>query len=86
MPYAQLILEEAALSDVDETLIDEIFAVLVRDFNGYAVELSDKPATTDGQARFATRMIRRPVHDPTRYAQIWKEHILPLNGAYQMHP
>jgi acyl-CoA dehydrogenase len=86
VPYAQLVLEEAALSDVDETLIDEIFAVLVRDFNGYAVELSDKPATTDEQARFATRMIRRPVHDPSRYAQIWKEHILPLNGAYQMRP
>ncbi|OBG92925.1 acyl-CoA dehydrogenase [Mycobacterium sp. E3251] len=86
VPYAQLILEEAALSDVDETLIDEIFAVLVRDFNGYAVELSGKPATTDDQARFATRMIRRPVHDPSCYAQIWKEHILPLNGAYQMRP
>ncbi|OBH90217.1 acyl-CoA dehydrogenase family protein [Mycobacterium scrofulaceum] len=86
VPYAQLILEEAALSDVDETLIDGIFAVLVRDFNGYAVELSDKPATTDDQARFATRMIRRPAHDPARYAQIWKEYILPLNGAYQMRP
>ena len=85
-PYAQLILEEALLSDVDETLIDQIFAVLVRDFNGYALELSDKPATTDEQARFAMRMIRRPVHDPARYAQIWKEHILPLNGAYQMRP
>ncbi|OCB18354.1 acyl-CoA dehydrogenase [Mycobacterium malmoense] len=86
VPYAQLILEEALLSDVDETLIDGIFAVLVRDFNGYAVELNDKPATTDEQARFAMRMIRRPVHDPSRYAQIWKEHILPLNGAYQMRP
>ncbi len=86
VPYAQLILEEAALSDVDETLIDGIFAVLVRDFNGYAVELSDKPATTDDQARFATRMIRRPAHDPSRSAQIWKEHILPLNGAYEMRP
>lgn len=86
VPYAQLILEEATLSDVDETLIDEIFAVLVRDFNCYAVELSDKPATTDDQARMATRMIRRPVHDPSRYAQVWKEHIQPLNGAYQMRP
>lgn len=85
-PYAQLILEEAGLSGVDEALLDEIFAVLVRDFNGYAVELSDKPATTDEQARFATRMIRRPVHDPSGYAQVWKEHILPLSGAYQMRP
>jgi acyl-CoA dehydrogenase len=86
VPYAQLILEEATLSGLDEALIDEIFAVLVRDFNGYAVELSDKPATTDKQARFATRMIRRPVHDPARYDQIWKEHVQPINGAYQMRP
>ena len=64
VPYAQLILEEAPLSGVDEALIDEIFAVLVRDFNSYAVELGDKPATTDAQARFAMRMIRRPVYDP----------------------
>ncbi len=86
VPYTQLILEEAPLSGVDEAVIDEIFAVLVRDFNGYAVELGDKPATTDEQARFAMRMIRRPVHDPTRYDQIWKEHVLPLSGAYRMRP
>jgi acyl-CoA dehydrogenase len=86
VPYAQLVLEEAGLSGVDAALIDEIFAVLVRDFNGYAVELNDKPATTDKQARFATRMIRRPVHDPARYDQIWKEHVHPLSGAYQMRP
>jgi acyl-CoA dehydrogenase len=86
VPYAQLILEEVPLSGVDEALIDEIFAVLVRDFNSYAVELSDKPATTDQQARFAMRMIRRPVHDPAPYDQIWKEHVLPISGAYQMRP
>ena len=86
VPYAQLILEEAGLSGVDHALIDEVFGVLVRDFNGYAVELSDKPATTDEQARFAMRMIRRPVHDPARYHQVWKEHVQPLNGAYRMRP
>jgi len=84
VPYAQLILEEAPLSGADEPLIDEIFAVLVRDFNTYAVELHDKAATTDEQARFAMRMIRRPVNDPGRYDQVWKEHVLPINGAYEM--
>jgi acyl-CoA dehydrogenase len=86
VPYAQLILEEAPLSGVGEPLIDEIFAVLVRDFNTYAVELHDKAATTDEQARFAMRMIRRPVNDPGRYDQVWKEHVLPINGAYEMRP
>jgi acyl-CoA dehydrogenase len=32
------------------------------------------------------RMIRRPVHDAASYDQVWKEHVLPLNGAYQMRP
>jgi acyl-CoA dehydrogenase len=86
VPYAQLILEEAALSRVDEALVDEIFALLVRDFNSYAVELNDKPSATDQQARFAMRMIRRPANDPARYDQIWKEHVLPISGAYQMRP
>ena len=86
VPYAQLILEEAALSRVDEALLDEIFALLVRDFNSYTVELNDKPSTTDQQARFAMRMIRRPTHDAARYDQIWKEHVLPVSGAYQMRP
>jgi acyl-CoA dehydrogenase len=86
VPYAQLILEEAPLSGVDETLIDQIFGLLVRDFNSYAVELTDKPSATDEQARFAMRMIRRPVHDPARYDRVWKEYVLPLNGAYEMRP
>ncbi|MCV7101671.1 acyl-CoA dehydrogenase [Mycobacterium palustre] len=90
VPYAQLILEEAGLSApeqaADGALLDEIFAVLVKDFNAYAVDLADKPATTDAQARFALRMIRRPVHDSARYDQVWKEHLQPLNGAYQMRP
>jgi acyl-CoA dehydrogenase len=84
VPYAQLILEEAPLTGVDETLLDEIFSLLVRDFNSYAVELSDKAATTDEQARFAMRMIRRPAQDPARYQRVWREHVLPLNGAYEM--
>ncbi|OSC36306.1 acyl-CoA dehydrogenase family protein [Mycobacterium decipiens] len=86
VPYAQLILEEAPLSGVDEAVVDEIFGLLVKDFNGYAIELADKSATTDEQARFAMRMIRRPAHDPARYDQIWKDHVLPINGAYQMRP
>jgi len=32
------------------------------------------------------RMIRRPVNDPGRYNQVWKEHVLPINGAYEMRP
>lgn len=86
VPYAQLLLEEASLSGVDAPLIDEIFALLVKDFSSYAVELNNKSAMTDKQARFALRMIRRPVHDSAHYDQIWKDHVLPINSAYRMRP
>ncbi|MEY8018454.1 acyl-CoA dehydrogenase [Mycobacterium servetii] len=86
VPYAQLILEEAGLSGVDPALLDEIFGVLVRDSNAYAVELHDKQATTDEQGRFAMRMLRRPAHDPARSDQVWKEYVLPMGGAYRMRP
>jgi acyl-CoA dehydrogenase len=86
VPYAQLILEEAGLTGMDEALLDEIFSLLVRDFNSYAVELNDKAATTEEQARFALRMIRRPANDPARYEKVWTEYVLPLNGAYEMNP
>jgi acyl-CoA dehydrogenase len=86
VPYAQLILEEAPMSHVSDALVDEIFGLLVRDFNTYAVELHDKAAATEEQARFAMRMVRRPVFDAARYDEIWKDHVLPLNGAYEMRP
>jgi acyl-CoA dehydrogenase len=31
-------------------------------------------------------MIRRPLNDPGHYNQVWKEHVLPINGAYEMRP
>ena len=44
--YGQLILEQAALTDVDSDTIDQIFDVLVRDFSAYAVELHGKASST----------------------------------------
>ncbi|MBY0441496.1 MAG: acyl-CoA dehydrogenase, partial [Mycobacteriaceae bacterium] len=86
VPYAQLVLEEAALSGVQEPLIDQIFGLFVRDFSKSAVELNGKSATTPQQADLAVQMIRRPVNDPACYDEVWHKHVLPLNGAYQMRP
>lgn len=85
-PYAQLVLEEAPLSGVAESLVDEIFGLFVRDLNSYAVELNGKSSATPEQARLAMRMIRRPAADPVRSAEVWKEHVMAINGAYQMRP
>jgi acyl-CoA dehydrogenase len=30
-------------------------------------------------------MIQKAVHDPARYDRVWKEHVAPLDGAYEMN-
>jgi alkylation response protein AidB-like acyl-CoA dehydrogenase len=83
--YGQLILEQAASTGLDRQLVDEIFAVLIRDFSGYATELHGKSATTDEQAAWALAHVRRPVPDEARTAAVWQR-VLDLVGAYEMRP
>jgi acyl-CoA dehydrogenase len=83
--YGQLILEQAELTGLAPALLDEIFAVLIRDFSGYATELHGKTATTDEQAAWALAHLRRPVADDSRTRQVW-EQVLALVGAYEMKP
>ncbi|MFC4066342.1 acyl-CoA dehydrogenase family protein [Actinoplanes subglobosus] len=83
--YGQLILEQAELTGVDRVLLDEIFAILVRDFSAYATELHGKTATTDEQAAWALANLRRPVGDESRDAAVWQQ-VLGLVGAYEMRP
>ncbi|MEV8033387.1 acyl-CoA dehydrogenase [Streptomyces sp. NPDC086182] len=83
--YGQLVLEQAELTGLDEDLLDEIFAVLVRDFSGYATDLHGKAAATDAQAAWALAHIRRPVADAERLARVWTQ-VEALSGAYEMQP
>jgi acyl-CoA dehydrogenase len=83
--YGHLILEQAELTGVDAALLDEIFAVLVRDFAQYATELHGKTTTTDEQAAWALAQVLRPVADEARTAAVW-EQVLWLVGAYEMRP
>ncbi|MFJ6837049.1 acyl-CoA dehydrogenase [Streptomyces sp. NPDC091209] len=83
--YGQLVLEQAELTGLDEDLLDEIFAVLVRDFSGYATDLHGKAAATEAQAAWALAHIRRPVADPERLARVWSQ-VEALSGAYEMQP
>ncbi|MEU4693492.1 acyl-CoA dehydrogenase family protein [Actinoplanes sp. NPDC023714] len=83
--YGQLILEQASLTEAGADLVDEIFAILVRDFSGYATELHGKAATTEDQAAWALAQVLRPVDDGDRTARVW-EQVLALVGAYEMRP
>ncbi|KAB7833798.1 acyl-CoA dehydrogenase family protein [Streptomyces mobaraensis] len=83
--HGQLILEQARLTGLDEDVLDELCAVLVRDFSAHAVELHGKDSATEAQQRWALGAVRRPVVDEGRSARVW-ERVEALSGAYEMAP
>ncbi|WP_406261417.1 acyl-CoA dehydrogenase family protein [Streptomyces nigra] len=83
--HGQLVLEQAALSGLDEDVLDELFAVLVRDFSAHAVELHGKDSATEDQQRWALGAVRRPVVDGDRSDRVWQR-VEALSGTYEMMP
>ncbi|MFD9013248.1 acyl-CoA dehydrogenase family protein [Streptomyces sp. NPDC059552] len=83
--YGQLVLEQARLTDLDESVLDELFSVLVRDFSGHAVELYGKDSATAAQQDWALGAVRRPVVDEARAARVWAR-VEALSGTYEMAP
>ncbi|MEU5919702.1 acyl-CoA dehydrogenase family protein [Streptomyces sp. NPDC047141] len=83
--HGQLVLEQAALTGLDEDVLDELFAVLVRDFSAHAVELHGKDSATEQQQLWALGAVRRPVVDEARSARVWQR-VEALAGAYEMTP
>ncbi|GAA3050416.1 acyl-CoA dehydrogenase [Streptomyces roseofulvus] len=83
--HAQLVLEQAALTGLDDDVLDELFAVLVRDFSAHAVELHGKDSATEAQQRWALGAVRRPAVDEARTARVWAR-VEALSGAYEMKP
>lgn len=83
--HGQLVLEPAALANPDEDVLDELFAVLVRDFSAHAVELHGKDSATEEQQLRGLGAVRRPVVDGERSKRVWQR-VEALSGAYEMTP
>ena len=83
--YGQLILEQAALSGLDDDIVDQIFDLQIRDFSTYAVALHGKPSSTPAQQDWAVGAIRKPVTDAERFTRVW-ERVKAYDGAYEMRP
>ena len=83
--YGQLILEQAALTGVDDDILDQIFDFQIRDFSTYAVALHGKPSSTQAQQDWALEAIRKPVSDTERFDRVW-ERVKAYDGAYEMAP
>ena len=81
--YGQLILENAVIYEVGEDLIDQIFDFMVRDFSKFALELHNKPSSTEAQMDSCRKMMLKPTVDEERYQRVWEE-VHGLDGAYEM--
>jgi acyl-CoA dehydrogenase len=84
--YAQLLLENAKIYPIDDDLLDQIFDFMVRDLSKHALTLSLQPSSTPEQMKGSQEMMRKAIDDPDRYRRVWENHVLPLDGAYQMSP
>ena len=84
--YAQLILENAALYNIGDDLLGQIFDAFVRDFSRHALTLHSKPSSTPQQMELCLRMLRKPAVDAARFGRVWKEQVHPLKDAYEMNP
>jgi acyl-CoA dehydrogenase len=83
--YGQLVLEQAALTDVDRRVVDQVFDVFVRDFSAYAVELHGKTSASKAQRTWALDHVRAPAADDARYAHVF-EQARDHAGRYAMRP
>ncbi|MCP3986596.1 MAG: acyl-CoA dehydrogenase [bacterium] len=83
--YAQLILENARIYEIDDDQLDQIFEFMVRDVAEHALQLFGQPSSNDAQMTRCREMMRKPEHDPDRYARVWEGHVEPLDGAYSMN-
>ena len=83
--YAQLVLENAGIYEIEDDIIDQMFECFIRDVSGFALDLYGKPSTTELQAEYCRNLIRRPTANPERYQRVWSEHVHALKDLYRMN-
>lgn len=81
--YAQLVLENAKLYEVEEEIIDYMFKLFVTDFAQYTLTHLAKFENTPEQQQFLEQMLKRPTNSPQLNETIWLKHVMPLKGQYR---
>lgn len=86
IPYGQLVIERAALQNIPDELLDQIFDFMVRDFSRYALQVYSKTSSTEAQQKYCQQMIRKPVVNTDRFNKVWQNHVSVLADEYEMNP
>jgi acyl-CoA dehydrogenase len=71
---------------VDKDLLDQIFDFMVRDFSKYALQMYQKPSSTEKQMELCMKMIRKPAVDEARYQRVLNNQVYALKDVYEMKP
>ncbi len=83
--YGQLILENAAINEVENDLVDQVFDFMIRDFSKFALQLYSKTSSTEKQMELCLQMIKKPAINPDRFEKIWNNYAYALKDSYQMN-
>lgn len=84
--YAQLVLEGAKLNNVEDDLIDQIFALFVKDVNKFALIQANNHSNTETQSKYLKELaLMGPVVDKEKDFKFWKEYVQVLDGCYVMN-
>jgi acyl-CoA dehydrogenase len=84
--YGQLIIESANMEKVEDSVLNQMFDVYVRDFSRYAMALASKPSNTPEQRKACEKAYKYPVANTEEYEKVIKEHVYTLVDAYVQNP
>jgi acyl-CoA dehydrogenase len=82
--YAQLVLENCRIYQVDEALVNQIFNFIIREFSHYALDQVSNYVNSDTQEMHLRQMMKNPVIDPDQERKLWEEQVAILDGVYTM--
>jgi acyl-CoA dehydrogenase len=85
MVYAQLILENAKIYNVDKDVLNEIFTFLVQDFSAAALRMITHHGNTADQEAYFHRMLKKP-HRDEGAQRVWQDFVFALRDEYEMNP
>ncbi|GBF32810.1 acyl-CoA dehydrogenase [Desulfocucumis palustris] len=83
--YAQLVLENAGLYNVDNDLLNQIFSFMVSDYAQYALAHMVNFVNSPAQEALLIKMLKKPVPDPAQRDRVWEEQVFSLRGQYKMN-
>lgn len=83
--YAQLILENARIYSLENDLLEQIFAFLIRDFSSFALQMILGYENTASQEAIYSAMLKKPVMQNEVMERVWSGQVFSLRDCYTMN-